>query len=504
VVGMATPERLPEQQLNELLRRADWRFFLCVAETPWIADMTSGRDSRAIELIAAEGEPPPGEADVAAIGFPSRMALRSALDAVHPGGEIVCLWRVPRLGGGRRAKARMRRAGLVDVRAFWPGPEPHRLPQFWLPLDSPAAAAHLLSSRPAGSLPQRALRVLWRALARAGLLAPICAIGRLPAAEANEDIEPILPPAAAPLLLTGGGRSINKVVALPITDGSDKPEAVVKFARVAAADAALDREAAALRAIEDKHPQLLGVPRLHKEGRRVGRRALVESAVHGTPLIAGLTPDRFEDLAVEVTRWLIELARGGEPQEPDQWWERLVARPLAAFEQNFGPVIPPYLPAKLDAALSGLGPQPLVCEHRDCSPWNVVLNDGKPGLLDWESAEVHGLPGLDLSYFLANSAFILDNALETGRTRESYERLLDPSTIYGAVAARCEREYCEEIGLDRADLVRLRLLAWLIHSHSDFTHLEMESGDRPRHGGTRESTYLDLIEVELARGDGEG
>jgi len=494
-------EALPESELNALLRRVDWRFLLHTEEAPAVADMTAGKTSLAVRLIGAEGEPQPGMADLAAIGYPSRLALRGAVESVRPGGEVACAWRLPRPAAPRRVAARMRAAGLEDVRLLWPGPMPFGAPQFWLPLEGGAATAEMLSQRPPGSAFQAALRPLWRAVARAGLLSPLCAIGRRPGggeiAREPSAIEAIFSPEAERLLLTGGKRSINKVVGLPYDEDGGKPAAVVKFARVASADEALDREAAALRAIEDRNPDLPGVPRLLEEGRRAGRRALVESALHGTPLIAGLTPERFEDLAGTVTHWLTELAGDAGPQEPGQWRERLVDGPLEAFERDFGRVVPTGLVAQARNALAGLGALPLVPEHRDCSPWNVVLSEGEPGLLDWESAEPRGLPGLDLAYFLANCAFVLDGALESGRTRQSYERLLDPSTPYGTIATRCEREYREALGLDPADLARLRLLAWLVHSQSDFRHTAMESGGRPRQENLRTSTYLGLVEAEL-------
>jgi hypothetical protein len=503
VTGTPTPEQLPERQLNELLRRADWRFLLRGVETPWIADMTSGRDSRAIELIAAKGEPPPGEADVAATGFPSRLALRAALDAVHPGGEVVCLWRLPRPFGARRAAARLRRAGLLDVRVFWPGPVPQRQPQFWLSLDSSAASAHLLAARPARSVPQRALRALWGGCARAGLLTPLCAIGRIPGGEGgleSDELEAAFPAGGGQLLLTGGKRSINKAVGLPFSSDAGAPATVVKFARVAAADEALTREAATLRLVERDRPGATRVPRLLAEGKRVGRHALAESAVHGEPLIAALSPASFEQLATRVSEWLVDLSSGGAGRPREEWWQRLVGEPLARFEQNFGEVIAANSLARLRKQLAEIGDLPEACEHRDCSPWNVVLDEsGAPGLHDWESAEPHGLPGLDLAYFLANCTFILDDALETGRTRESYERLLDPTTPYGAVAASCAARYRERVGIAAADYARLRLLCWVIHSHSDHQHLTMAAAGPPSHEALRSSSFLGLLETELER-----
>jgi hypothetical protein len=499
---MAGPaaESLPEAELNDLLRRADWRFLLRQAGPPHVANLAGGRDSRAIDLIAAAGDPPAGAADVAAIGYPTRLALGAALDAVRPGGEVVCIWRAPRLFAAGRAATRLRRAGLRDVRVLWAGPLPHRAPQFWLSLDSPQARSHLLAQRPARSARQAALRPLWRALARAGLLAPLCAIGSVPGGEGEsrpDEIEAAFPAGSGQLLLTGGHRSINKVVGLPFAAGDEEPAAVAKFSRVPVADAALEREASALRTIERDRPGVPGVPRLVGEGKRAGRHALVESAVHGKPLIAALSPESFGELGALVGGWLVDLS-GGKRQPRSEWWPRLVGEPLEAFERNFGEVVPADTIAALRRLLGELGDLPEACEHRDCSPWNVVLDErGAPGLLDWESAEPHGLPGLDLAYFLANCAFVLDGALESGRTRESYERLLDPSTPYGALAAECEDRYRRALGLDPNDLPRLRLLAWIVHSRSDYTHLSMAAAGAPSLETLHTSTYLSLIETEL-------
>jgi hypothetical protein len=485
-------DEIPEKELNRLLRGVDWRFLLHGEEAPRVADMTAGKTSLAVHLIAADEEPLPGDAELATIGYPTRLALRGAIESVRPGGEVVAIWRVPRLAAVRRAAARMRAVGLEDVRIFWPGPRPFGEPEFWLPLEDQAATAHLLARRPPGSTVQAMLRPLWRLAARAGLLAPLCAIGRTPNGEGSDHVFD------SALLLTGGKRSINKPVGLQF-DPAGEPRAVVKFARVEAADEALDREAAVLRAIEAGHSGFPGVPRVLEQGTRAGRRAVAESAVSGTPLIERLSTEAFEKLAGTVTDWLIELARGGEPQAPEEWWERLVGGRLRAFERDFAQVLPAELPGRLERELKVLGPLPIVPEHRDCSPWNVVLDvGGTPGLHDWESSEPRGLPGLDLAYFLANCAFVLDGALESGRTRESYKRLHDPSTPYGAVAARCDAQYCEALEIASEDLARLRLLAWLVHTASDHNHLTMESGGSPDPEALRASTYLGLIESELA------
>jgi hypothetical protein len=198
-----------------------------------------------------------------------------------------------------------------------------------------------------------------------------------------------------------------------------------------------------------------------------------------------------------VTEWLVALAEGS-PAATGDWKARLLAGPLAEFERNFGDVASPGTVAAARMLLGELDRLPQVCEHRDCSPWNVILGDGgAPALLDWESAEPLGLPGLDLAYFLANAAFVLEGALESGGTRESYARLLDPSTPLGAVAASCGEDYRARLGLSPRTFAALRVLCWIVHSRSDYRHLEIEAAGAPAPGRLRDSIYLGLLEEEL-------
>jgi glycosyltransferase involved in cell wall biosynthesis len=423
-------EDLPESQRNPRLRREDWRFLL-------------------------------------------------------PGAELIALWRLPCPGGVRRARRRAEAAGYRDVRAYWAGPLPHRLPQFWLPLESEDATRHLLATRAVGA----PVRWLWRAAKSVGLLAPIYVVGQR--GGADDDLPPS--PSASMLLLTTGHRSINKAVGLSFEPGGEGPNQAVKFARVPEAESGLEREVAVLRRLGEGRADLPGVPHLLGEGSRAGRLAVVQEAVAGELLLDALRPENFEAVAMRVTEVLVELARSGDRTPTDDWRRRLVAEPLAWFERYFDTAVGPRL--------DGLGDLPPACEHRDCSPWNILLRPaGDPVLLDWESAEPDGLPGMDLVYFLANCAFVLDGALESGRTRESYSQLLDPATPHGRVAAKAIEAYTAALGVSADEFRRLRLLCWIVHSRSDYRHLQLESREAPTQEALRESVFLGLVEEELARG----
>jgi glycosyltransferase involved in cell wall biosynthesis len=429
-------ETLPEAQRNPLMRRQDWRFALADA-------------------------------------------------------ELVESWKLPWPGRARRARRRAEAAGFADVQVLWPGPLPHRLPQFWLPLESEGAGDYLLATRGARSPKEKALQAVWRLARRAGLLAPLYVVGRRRGDQAGKDVD--LPAGAALLLLTGGRRSINKVVGLAFENGQSRPTAAVKFARVREAEPGLEREARVLRRLGEERPDLAGVPHLRSEGRRAGRQAVVESVVEGATLLDRLTPQNFERVALQVTDLLIDLAGVGGTRRPG-----LVDETLDEFEAQFGSVVGEEVVAAIREQLAGLDELPGAPEHRDCSPWNVVITPaGDPVLLDWESAEADGLPTLDLFYFLANCAFVLDGALEDGRTRESYARLLDPAGEYGQIFQRAVAEYASALDLAPGDLDRLRLLCWLVHSRSDYRHAQLASGGEPRPEDLRRGMFLGLVEEEL-------
>jgi hypothetical protein len=481
---------LPEARRNELLRRVDWRFLLRCSAMPRVIDLAPGWDSEALRLVS--GPAGPGEADIALVGFPGRLSLRAARSALGPRGEVVCRWRAPRLAGAQRAKRRLARAGFHDARVYWPGPQPDRPPQFWLPLDSPEAINHVLATRPARSFAGRGLRRLWRRLARFGTLSPVYAIARLPGGgdEEGESGEE-----RSSMLLTGGHRSVNKVVSLAFAPGSARPREAVKFARVAEAEAGLEREGAVLDRLARERPEVEGIPTFHARLGRCGRLGIAERAVEGDAMLDRLTPKSFAEMARRVTGLLIELSRGAER---DAGSRVTVSEHLDFFSRAFGPLVGESGRAALRSAAEAVAGLPVVCEHRDCSPWNLVLADrDRPALLDWESAEPEGLPGLDLVYFLANAAFVLDGALEDGTTRESYRRLLDPSTPYGAVAAAQTARYGEALGLDPEAMPVLRLICWMVHCRSDHEHLRLDTAREPATEELARAPFLGLLLEEL-------
>lgn len=509
---------LPEARRNRLLRRVDWRFLLPNPVPGRIASLAKGDLGEAVRLIAtgaarSESVPP----DLAIAANPTPTELRGLLERLEAGGVCYTEWHTRGLAAVRR---RLQRAGFEDVRVYWPWPWPGRsAPWFWMPLESEAAAAFLSATRlPARNPLRRAidvpLRGLWSWAQRSGRLRPVCAVSRKPAISAMRQagildwirehweswaLGPV-PDRLTWLLLTRGPRTISKPVGLVFGEPDPTPRVVVKRPRVPEAEAGLRREADALAAVRALRPGgLPGVPRLLSYAEPDGYPALAETALTGRPLFALLRPATYRDLALRGTDWLIELLTHRAPRAPGGA-RALVGSAMADFEEAFGPVADPARVRASERLLAPLGDLPRVVEQRDFSPWNLhVAESGQLVIYDWESAEVDGLPLLDLIYFLSYLAFFYDGAIASGKERESYRRSLSPSTFTGRVHQECVERYADRMDLDRSLVRPLRLLTWLVHSRSDYRHLAADAAGAPTAAVLRRSLFLGLWEEELGR-----
>jgi hypothetical protein len=518
---MVAIDRQYEVAVNRITRRADWRFLLpdpqparsiCFADG-LLAQAVSAISNRVIDPIAH----PVIDCDLAVAHNPTQQTLQAAWAALRPGGACYVEWTSPLAGGPARLRQQLESIGFTEAVCYWPWPWPGRNSTlYWLPVESPHVVQYFLAHRAPGQAPlsrvwSKVLEVVWRMSLSLRLLAPLSVIAQKPPVAEATVLDMIRaswsswssspsPQRLDWMLLTGGAKPINKVIGLVFAESDRCPRLIVKLARVGESAAALDREAANLRAVRAMRPDQVGsVPRVLFSREWAGQAVLGETALTGRPLYTVLRRDNYRDLAMKVTEWLADLAGHAPPCARSDWWDRLIETAVGEFERNFGRVLDP---AKLQATrtmLASLGDLPLVCEQRDCSPWNILIaSDGELVILDWESAEPRGLPILDLVYFLTYLNFFLDGAMDSRRFRESYRAALDPATFTGRVVAECQQRYLTRVGLDPDVLLPLRLLTWLIHSQSDYRQLAAEGIGQPNPSDLRRSLFVSLWEEELA------
>ena len=512
---------MEESTRNALLRRVDWRLLLGIRRVGTAATRAGDDLTRAVAAIAdrqvplgAEREP----CDLVVLSNPDAGALDAAYEALREGGHCLCEYGVAVPGAGRRARRRLEAAGFRGVRCYWAWPRPGRLPpRFWLPLDAPGALRHFAATRPpaGGRLTVVALRSIWRLAARLALLPPTCAMGSKPPAVGEGTLADSLrarwegwalgpaPEEITCSMETGGRRSVNKAVVLVFADAEERPRMAVKLARVPESEPGLEREARALRALPSGSPPGVQVPELIFHERLGGNLASGLSAVEGRPVSTVLDLGAYRGYAQRVTDFLVHLVGEVDAAPRDEWRARLVEPVLSRFDAMFGPVLRPGELELARARLAALPQLPPAFEQRDLSPWNVlVAPGGRLSILDWESAEPHGLPALDLVYFLTYGALFLEGTMDSGQETLTYSRMLDAASPAGEVHRDCVERYVEATGVDSAALPALRILLWMIHADSEYERFTADAGGRPGGAALAASVCLRLWREELARAGG--
>ncbi len=517
-----------EEMRNRLLRRVDWRFLLPEPSPGKSVCFSDGLLAEAVRLVSAaffdrSDAEEAGGCDLAVTVDPDRRTLELAHASLRPGGCLYSEWR-DLLGRGRtRVRRRLESAGFDGARFYWPHPDPSVTnPAAWIPLRGRSALRHYFIENRGKSrtrLRGAARKVMRTVSATAPgfcLAQPVCTLARKPAAPASEasrngldqlvmsrwsSLELGPPPQSLSwLLLTGGLRSDSKIIALLFADSNPRPVIALKMPRTPESGESTRREGRVLRSLLERlgTGALSGVPRFLFLENRGSVPVLGETAFMGVPLLSAWTRDNYGDLALRASAWLVNLAGRRPASPPEEWWHRLIDPVLAEFARAFGPVLDSRLFYETEAFLKTMPALPLVCEQRDFSPWNVLLTpEGELAVVDWESAELDGLPALDLIYFLTHLCFSLDSAKHTGRYRDSYMDMLDPRTPRGALAERCFSMYCDSLGIHSQALRPLRLLTWLVHARSEYRRLQADFGPTPSVETLREAVCVQLWEEEL-------
>jgi hypothetical protein len=531
-LGTAPAHNEPDSVRNRRLRRADWRFLLPTPTPARSVCFTRGDLAEATAAISGtcflddgSGAAPEG-CDLAVMADPSPSTLSRALASLQPGGSCYVEWHTKLAGGPSRVRRRLESAGFELVACYAPRPNPaRREAEVWVPLGSEGAVRYFVSGQSQRAkglrrLLRQARGVVWGLGEGLRFAVPVCTVARKPwgvrkpsgfrepglgAGISTELLDTLLSnwghwglgpvPHLSALLVTRGRRSINKAVSLVFAGSEGRPRLAIKRARVPESIPPMQNEADVLRAIQARPGGVVGAPRVLFCRELDGFLTLAETTIEGRLVGDIIHPENHRELALRATEWSAGLAEGTPPAPRDVWWGRLVEPVLAQFERTFGSVIDPGAFRAAIQTIDSLGALPLVCEQRDFSPWNLLLDGaGNLGVLDWESAELQGLPVLDLVYCLT---YLTANIDGSGRVWESLRKSLDLASPAGRISQECLERYLERVAVPASAVAPLRLLAWMIHSKSDYRHFCLDLGRAPDQAEVRRSVFLRLWNEEL-------
>jgi SAM-dependent methyltransferase len=294
----------------------------------------------------------------------------------------------------------------------------------------------------------------------------------------------------------------QKVLVFLFGAEGDAPQSVVKITRDASLNPRLENEWRALTLLRDGG---IGaddtLPRPQFFGLHAGLAVLGESAINGQRFRKRTRATADCPYARAAVEWLLDLgtttAAGtradarGALSKLEPLFERFsqIYR-LDAGEEDF-------LRMQVAALARGGDGFPLVFQHGDPGPWNVLITpDGRPAFLDWEAAEPLGMPLWDLFHFLRSYGVMVSRAAGTRDPLRSFaEQYLDQSDL-SLLLVETTRRFCTQTGL-APDLVEPLFYVCWIH------RALKEAATRPPHG-LEGGRYVNVLRMAIARRSAPG
>lgn len=473
-----------------LLKRTDWRLLLpwpggepfsslvLLGAPPGLAEGL--RETGVALQVEADGA---GPAPAVAVLSGAPAALAQGVQALAPGGVLY-----GETGDLAAARQALGEQGLevLGTWAVWPGFEK---PQVYIPLEAPRAVRWFgRTLYPAwtvrkrllrGSLPllerapDRGARFLMRSFAFTAVRPP--ANGGVPVLLDHPALPRGLREGAVPLLVTHGR---ERTVLMPFPRDGHSPWGVLKVPRRPTLNGKTVAEQEALTGLRQRlDPAVrsaLPIPGglLGWNGAAVG----IESYLPGVSMVGPGLPWRrpsfrqVGDLRLAAA-WLTEVHRETEeeriawgPEAMARWIEPVfeAVRRLGASEREerlFAAA------GRRAEALEGV-PLPMVWQHRDFTPWNLLRASGQGKgdlrVLDWEGARP-GLPLCDLLHFVTHWHELARSAFDARHRLRAFRELWTGRPGSGPAAAAALDAvalYCSRLRIDLGFLPLLLVVTW--------------------------------------------
>lgn len=303
-------------------------------------------------------------------------------------------------------------------------------------------------------------------------------------------------------LAATGEYSSQKVLFFLFSGEDEVPQYVAKITRDPSLNTRLENERRALGLLgETEIGAASALPRPVFFGYQRGLAVLGETAIDGVPFNRRTTATVGCPFARAALDWLVEL--GIATASRPAGGARDVADELEALFERFRKIYrlsrahEAFLAAQIEALARSENGFPLVFQHGDPGPWNLLITAaGEPAFLDWEAAEPSGMPLWDIFHFLRSYGLRVSRAAGTEDPMRSFEQqFLDDSEL-GRLLARTTSRYCAETGLARECVKPLFYVCWVHRALKEVTRLHPDQLNRGR--------YVNLLRLSIERRESPG
>ncbi len=271
------------------------------------------------------------------------------------------------------------------------------------------------------------------------------------------------------------------------------PTYIVKMVRHPIFNARLENEYQALTALWQKGIGQPGtLPQAIFGGHHAGLAIVGETIIDGVPFrqrTKGTADCPYAHAALD---WLTELGTAtANPTAttPQQTAEQL-GQLLTRFTELYSltPAQYAFLAEQMATLANSQTAIPLVFQHGDPGPWNVMATGtGRIAFLDWEAFEAQGVPLWDLFYFLRSYCVGAARTQGARNTLVGFAQQFLAETPLSHLVIETTQRYCQRVGVAAHLVEPLFYMCWVHRSLKEATRLtpqKLENGH-----------YLNLIRL---------
>lgn len=491
------------------------------------------------------------DCDLAVAVNPNDLTLQTAWSALKPGGCIYIEWIVSPFCTTRSIQNKLRNIGFQAITCYMPKPDPSTTPSHvWIPLGYKGVIDYYIRdicNPESGGLFEKLCKelrhVLWTLSPTLFTTFPwlissgernikVCTVASKPiingviettsnhieytdtegkeVGKSPDTISNIITGCLNRAVLSNNSKKIsmlmltsrggNEKVLIFVFVGLDmKPTIVIKIPRTNIPSLLLQNEALILKTLQEKFKTIEGVPKVLYVDYGSESAIVGETFISGVQLSNNLNKRNYRELSVKATAWLTDLAQQTKSSSPVDSKAKSKDDIIACFIESYRSELYPVHVKQINDILNSLDIKFRTFSHMDLGPWNILIKpDGGLGIIDWESGQLYGVPFSDLMTLLTCMTFQLENTYQSLKYRQTYLKMLDPSTFTGSVFKECSEYYAHKLDIPQCEIPAYRLLTWLINAELECSALrDIKDKVEVLASARKKNIYILLVKEEL-------